>query len=128
MIRILFITTLLSILGCTDETISGYADPAAVYRLVTLDEAPFMAEATIAFPEEGQIAGTGPCNRWSARQAVPYPWFEAGSILATKRACPELVEEAAFFAALGEMTLAEVQGPVLILSNDAGREMVFEAQ
>lgn len=128
MTRLFPLTALLSILGCADETISGYADPTAVYQLVTLDAAPFSAEATITFPEEGQVAGSGPCNRWSASQAVPYPWFELGPVLSTKRACPALAEESALFAALAEMTLAEVQGPVLILSNDAGREMVFEAR
>ncbi len=128
MTRLLLMTALLPILGCADETISGYADPTAVYKLVTLDNAAFTAEATISFPEEGHIAGSGPCNRWSASQAVPYPWFEPGPVLSTKRACPALAEEGAFFAALAEMTLAEVQGSVLILSNDAGREMVFEAR
>ena len=114
--------------GCADETISGYADTMATYHLMTIDGAAFEAQATIRFPEEGQITGNGPCNRYSATQSVPYPWFEPGPILATKRACPELAAGGAFFSALAEMTLAEVQGPVLILTNDAGREMVFEAK
>ena len=66
--------------------------PEAVYHLVSIDEAPFGSEATITFPEEGEIEGEAPCNRWSATQSVPYPWFEAGPIAATKRACPALEE------------------------------------
>ncbi len=120
--------SLLSILGCADETVSGFADPDAVYRLQSIDGAEFSARATIRFPEEGKVSGDAPCNRYSATQSVPYPWFDPGPILATKRACPALAEESVFFAALGEMTLAEVQGEVLILSNDAGREMVFEVE
>lgn len=110
-----------------DETISGYADPDAIYRLEELFGDPFPAQATISFPEEGRIAGEGPCNRFSAAQRVPYPWFEAGQVVATRRACPDLAAETAFFAALGAMTLAEISGPVLILSDEAGRQMVFRA-
>lgn len=119
---------LLGLLGCADETISGYADGTAVYRLAEIDGAAFTARATIAFPEEGRAQGEAPCNGWSATQSAPYPWFELGQVLATRRACPELEAESRFFEALGVMTLAEVQGPVLILTNDAGREMVFEAE
>jgi heat shock protein HslJ len=43
-------------------------------------------------------------------------------------ACPDLAAESQYLTALGEMTLAEVSGPTLILSNDAGRSMVFTAQ
>ena len=118
----------LSFLGCADETVSGYADPAASYRLVEIEGQAFAARATITFPEEGRVAGEAPCNRWSAVQAVPYPWFELGPIAATKRACSALEDEGRFFAMLSAMTLAEVQGPVLILSDDDGREMVFEAE
>ncbi|MEM9342924.1 MAG: META domain-containing protein [Pseudomonadota bacterium] len=112
---------------CADETISGYAEPTVTYRLVEIDGAAFAASATISFPDEGKIAGSGPCNTYSATQSAPYPWFAVGPIAATKRVCPELEAEAAFFTALSEMSLSEVAGPVLILSNDAGREMVFQA-
>ncbi len=108
-----------------DETISGYADTTAIYALSDIDGAAFPARATIRFPEEGRIEGQGPCNAYSAAQSVPYPWFSLGPIIATRRACPDLEAETAFFAALSEMTLAEVQGDVLILSNEAGREMTF---
>jgi heat shock protein HslJ len=57
--------------------------------------------------------------------AAPYPWFEAGDIAVTRRACPDLAAETAFFDALADMTLAEVAGDALILSTPDGREMVF---
>ena len=114
--------------GCPDETISGFVDTAVAYRLTTIDGAAFEASATINFQGQGDASGEGPCNRWSAEQRVPYPWFELGPIAATKRACADLEAEATFFQALGEMSLAEVSGTFLILSNDDGREMVFEAQ
>ena len=108
-----------------DETISGYADPAARYQLEAINDAPFPASATITFPAEGRIEGSGPCNRFSATQSAPYPWFETGPIAATKRACPDLPAETAFFAALTRMTLIEVAGPHLLLTNDAGEVMAF---
>ena len=113
-------------LGCGDETISGYADRTAVYNLIELGGAPFTATATIAFPEPGRAAGEGPCNTWFASQSAPYPWIEFGPIGATRRACPELEAEARFFEALSQVSLAEVLGPVLILTTEAGEELVFE--
>ncbi len=108
-----------------DETISGYADKEAVYRLEELAGEAFEPRATIAFPEEGSARGDAPCNAWSATQSAPYPWFELGPIAATKRACSDLAAEAMFFEALGSMTLVEVQGDVLILSGDTDVTMVF---
>ena len=108
-----------------DETISGYADTTATYALSDIAGTAFIARAAIRFPTEGRIEGQGPCNAFSAAQTVPYPWFDAGAIMATRRACPDLPAETEFFAALSEMTLAEVQGDVLILSNEDGREMTF---
>jgi len=128
MFKVAWAAVPLALMGyCADETISGYADATTTYRLVELDGAAFDAQATIRFPEEGRIAGSGPCNAFSAQQGAPYPWFDVGPIAATKRACPDLAAEAAFFAALAEMTLSEVAGPVLILSNDSGRELLFRA-
>jgi heat shock protein HslJ len=58
---------------------------------------------------------------------VPYPWFEAGSVTATKRMCPEIEAETLYFTALGAMSLSEVLGDTLILSTPEGRKMVFKA-
>ena len=108
-----------------DETISGYADSTATYVLADIDGVPFAPHATIRFPEEGRIEGQAPCNAYSAAQTVPYPWFGPGPVMATRRACPDLQAETEYFTALAEMTLAEVQGDILILSNEAGRAMTF---
>lgn len=125
--RILVTLLIFTLAGCNyDETISGYVDQRAEWRLVELDGNPFPANATIAFPSKSRIAGQGPCNRYSATQSAPRPWFEAGPVMSTKMACAELAEEQLFFKALAEMTLVDVLGNILVLSNDAGREMVFK--
>lgn len=116
----------LALIGCkSDETISGYADTGAVWTLTELDGKPFAAKATISFPAEGKVTGKAPCNTYASSQTKPMPWFELGPVMSTKMACPDLAAEQQFFSGLGAMTLAEVQGNTLILSNDAGREMVF---
>lgn len=111
-----------------DESISKFVDPVAEYHLIELDGAPFTGRATIQFSEEGRVNGQAPCNRYFATQSVPYPWFALEGIGATRMACPDLDLESAFFEALEGMTLAEVAGDTLILSNSAGRQMVFEAR
>jgi len=108
-----------------DETISGYAPAGAVFALQSIDGDAFPASATLTFPEKGRIAGQAPCNSYSGAQSVPYPWFEVQAIAATRRACPDLQAEQTYFATLSKMTLAEVSGSTLILSNDAGLKMVF---
>lgn len=117
----------LALIGCkSDETISGYADAGAVWTLTELDGKPFSASATISFPTKGKVNGKAPCNTYASNQTKPMPWFEMGPVMSTKMACPELAAEQQFFNSLNAMTLAEVQGNILILSNDAGREMVFK--
>jgi heat shock protein HslJ len=125
----LFLTFPILLTACLkDESVSGYAVPEAIYVLQELDAAAFTAGASLQFPGRGQVTGKGPCNGFRATQTLPYPWIEIQDLVATKRACPDLAAEATYFAALQAMTLAEVLGPVLILSNDDGRKMVFRAQ
>ena len=111
-----------------DETISGFADPEASYRLVSMDGNSFLPSITIQFPEAGRVIGAGPCNTYDADQNVPYPWFELGSIASTRRTCPDLEAETAYFAALGEMEFAEIFDGTLLLTNGTGREMVFQVE
>ena len=110
---------LLSLAGCLrDESVTGYA--TGVWRL-----APSDALITLDLTTRGQISGRGPCNSYSAPQTAPYPWFEPGPIASTRVASPDLAAEQSYLAALSGMTLAEVSGPILILSNDAGETLEF---
>lgn len=112
---------------CPDDTISGYSEPGIVWQLREIDGEPFAADATIAFPEEGNVTGTGPCNSYRASQSVPYPWIAISDIAATRMACDDLDWEAVFFETLQAMTLVEVRNDVLLLTNSDGREMFFKA-
>lgn len=105
------------------------ADGAAdkVWHLKELRNTPVEAKITLTFPDPGKIAGTAPCNQYFATQEVAYPRFKAGPIAATKRACPALTLERAYFTALEGATLSEELGDTLILSNDEGVLLVFKA-
>jgi len=111
----------------SDETISGYADPAITWGLQQIDGVAFDASATIRFPEKGRVEGRAPCNSYFANQTVPYPWIAIEAIGSTKMACPDLAAESAFFEALGRVTLAEILSDTLILSDESGFQMLFRA-
>ena len=117
----------LALLACKDETVAGYGALDTPWRLVEIDGQAFPAQATLRFGTDGEISGSAPCNRYFGRQTAPYPWFAAEELGTTRRACPALAHETAYLSALAAMTLSEVAGDTLILSNDAGREMVFRA-
>ena len=111
-----------------DETISAYGGANAIWEIAEIDGAPFPYPATLVLPEEGQLSGNAPCNSYSGEQTAPYPWFEPRAIRSTRRACPDLKAENTYLKALQDMTLAEIAGSTLILSNTSGREMLFHAK
>jgi heat shock protein HslJ len=108
-----------------DETVSGQTNDEAIWLLSTMNEAPITTHITIAFPEEGKIAGQAPCNRYFGSQTAPLPWFEIKGLGATKMACPELELETQYFTMLQKMTTAEITGNTLILATDTGSILVF---
>lgn len=110
-----------------DETISAFTGTGTVWTLTEFEGGDPVFSASITFPEQGQIAGKGPCNSFTAAQSAPYPWVEITDLAATKRACPELDGEAKFFQAISAAVLAEVAGKVMILTTQDGSEMVFGA-
>lgn len=124
--RLALILAALSLPGaCRDETVRAHGGDAGLWQLQSIDGAPFAARATLGFPTRGRIEGDAPCNSYGAQQTAPYPWFAVEALSASRRTCPDLAAETLYFSALEAMTLVEVAGTVLILSNDTGREMVF---
>ncbi|GAA6209081.1 hypothetical protein NBRC116601_23740 [Cognatishimia sp. WU-CL00825] len=109
----------------TDETLTAYGAADVTWHLTSLQGAAFSAKASLRFLPDGRVKGHAPCNGFSATQSAPYPWFSLSAIVSTKRACNDLTAEQRFFAALNDMTLAEVLGDTLILSNEDGQDMVF---
>ncbi|WP_121060443.1 META domain-containing protein [Chachezhania antarctica] len=128
MSRFLAVITVLGLGACAgDETATAYGAAEKVWVLQELHGSKASDIATLTFPAPGHIAGTAPCNSYNAGMKAPYPWFDAGPIAATRRACPALQAETGFFAALDAATQIEVSGDTLILTDDDGRQMVFTA-
>ena len=124
----LILTAALPLAACYgDETLRAYGAADQVWRVTELSGEPYPADATLTFPKEGHIEGSAPCNRYSATMSVPYPWFKAGPIAATKRACPDVQAETEYFQALRAARLSEVLGDTLILSADDGVLLVFKS-
>ena len=110
-----------------DESVAGYMPKDTIWTLTELDGDAVDPGITALFERGGALSGQAPCNRYRTTQTAPYPWFRIDPIQATKRACPDLALETRYFSLLAAMTLAELSGPVLLLSNDAGQTMVLEA-
>jgi len=126
-LRILPLLAVLNACEQPDETVTAYATHDGVYQLSTLDGVPFPAQATIDLRVTGTVSGQAPCNTYRTAQTAPYPWFTLGPIVATRRACPDLDAETRYLTALATMTIVEAANDLLILSNEAGESMVFQA-
>ncbi len=111
-----------------DETIAAYGAEAVTWVLSEVDGTDPDASLTLQFGEDGLVSGSAPCNRFSAQNTAPYPWFTLTPIAATKRACPDLAQEQQFLTLLQSMTQSEISGTVLILRTEDGREMLFRAE
>ncbi|MBV1866025.1 MAG: META domain-containing protein [Rhodobacteraceae bacterium] len=110
----------LSLSACLkDETISGQANATDVWVLQRLNGQTVTSGITLTFPGKGRIAGKADCNNYHATQTAPLPWFEPGPILATRMACDALDLETRYFDVLAKMTLIELKGETLLLSNDS---------
>lgn len=110
-----------------DQTVRAYAGADRVWTLTELGGEPFTANVTMQFPQATVITGMAPCNSYRAALTLPYPWFNSGPIAATRRACPDMATEFAFFKALEAATLSLVEGDTLTLSDDNKVLLVFKA-
>ena len=85
---------------------------------------PVAASASIQFSPDGHFRATAGCNRLFGRQERVYPDFKLGPIGSTRMGCTTSAEQV-FTSALATMTKARREDKQLILSNNAGREMLF---
>ncbi len=105
----------------TAQTVTG-----TEWQLLAIDGTFYEANATLQIGEDGTLTGTGPCNRWSARNAAPLPNLKVTGIRATRMACDRLSDEQAFFDALTGMTGLALAGPKnLVLQGPGDHSMEF---
>lgn len=125
---ILTLAVTLGLAACDPtETVTKYGGADYLWQLVEIDGTPVDYKAELMFGPHGSVNGESPCNTFSAIQSKPYPWIEIKIDVVEQIYCPDIDDEAAFFAALQDMSLVEVSGPNMVLSNDkTGRQMVFK--
>jgi heat shock protein HslJ len=116
--RTLLILAIAALLGCTkqSETVAGIVPEGSVWLLQSINNTSVSARTTLEFGPDQTFSGSAPCNRYGGTLTVPLPWFEAEAIFSTKRACPDLAEEASYFDALNKADRAEVAGDTLLLT------------
>lgn len=75
------------------------------------------AQATLAFPEEGKVAGRGSCNRFFGPAKISGNNMQLGPLGATRMACPEAVmnQETKYLDALQKIERFEWKDPYLLL-------------
>ena len=124
--RAILALTVLALAACaSQETVSQYGGTNYLWKLSEIDGVPVDYAAELSFAADGGVSGEGPCNAFTANQSKPYPWIEIEIDVVEQIYCVDIDREEAFFAALQDMALVEVSGPVMLMSNDAGRQMVF---
>ena len=76
------------------------------------------AQATLAFPEPGRVAGNGSCNRFFGSYTLINDRIAFGQMGSTRMACAGAVaeQEGRYMAALQKAQRVQVQGSTLLLS------------
>ena len=118
--RLAFIAAL-ALAGCADETVSGYAHPGP-WRLAELNGRPYSGTATLSLPAPRPGERPAALPRMArAADAPPIPWFILSHLELTPLTCAASKADEPAIHALASVTLAEVQGKVLILSSEDAR-------
>ncbi|MDP2407354.1 MAG: META domain-containing protein [Hydrogenophaga sp.] len=89
------------------------------WRLEALGDSAVMerSQATLAFPETGQVAGNGSCNRFFGSVRIAQGQIGFGQMGSTKMAClgPANEQETRYLAALQKAERYELQGRTLLI-------------
>lgn len=92
--------------GCTAMANSEAASPAGRWLVEDIQGGGVIddLQSVLELTADGQVSGTGGCNRMSGRATIDGSAIAFGPLAATKMACAEAVmdQEAKFFAALDE--------------------------
>lgn len=77
---------------------------------------PAQPAATLAFPQAGQVAGHGACNRFFGPVTIERERLSIGPLASTRMACMGTMEqESRYLGALQQAQRYEVQGEVLLI-------------
>lgn len=102
--------------GCaSDETVAGFTGTDRSW------EAAGDATMSLRFQSGGRVKGSTPCGDFTGEQTAPYPWFDLNILKLPASPCDIDVLQ------LTTMTQSEVSGDKLLLSNDSGISLEFQA-
>ncbi len=107
---------------------SAPPEPSGPWQLQSIDGTAFEATARIEFGADEQIRGRAPCNSFSGQLDAAPPGFAISNLVRSGMHCDEMDAEERFLSALQEMDAMSTRDAELVLSSDAGREMVFRHQ
>ena len=92
--------------------------------LISASEPPSEAKISVAFKDNGQVTGSGGCNRFFGPYAISGNTIKIGPIASTRKGCPGITHvEMAFFAALEAAKTFEREGDTLVLFDASGVEV-----
>ncbi|MFV0243693.1 MAG: META domain-containing protein [Qingshengfaniella sp.] len=120
-----FFLTLPILLGGTAPQDAPFPGPEPHYTLTEVNGAPYDKRATLRFPEDGRIAGQGPCNNYFGPLTGTPGDLSLGPLATTQMACPDLEAERLFLDLLSGMTQADVGSDTVRLHDPQGNTMVF---
>jgi len=109
--------------GCAHEP--DLADPGRIWELVSVDDRPFPATATLTFGPEGELTGEAPCNRLTGTWSLNRHQLTLGPIATTRRACPALEAEVAFLAILDGVDHVDIDTSDSLILSGSGHRMLF---
>ena len=119
--RLLVLALTLCPAMATAQTITGI-----YWELLAIDGQLTDIPAKLRIDVDNVLAGTAPCNRWSAPNGATLPDLNLAQIRSTRMACDKLAEEQAFFASLTLMTAVKLDGDSnLVLAGPDGHSMEF---
>lgn len=86
--------------------------------------------ANIEFGEDGQVSGSSSCNRFTGSYETTGNALKIGPLATTRRACIDALgeQEQRFLASIAKVSQWTMENGLLILSDEAGRELFRAAK
>ncbi len=91
---------------------------------ISFAEIPSGIHMVVQFKPDGEISGSGGCNRFFGGYTISGNHIKIGPLASTRKGCPGLIElEATFFSTLQAAKSFEQDGTTLVLFDAAGTRL-----
>lgn len=99
--------------------------PDGEYQLTRIDGAAPDYLATLRIGPGQRLGGRAPCNIFSAPLKKPLPDFRPGTLMVTRRSCPDLTAEQHFLDRLKHGQSLSFDGTELVLNIRGAAPLIF---